>query len=159
MKSIDLLEMTGVIICGFPGIGKSTAAANRTDIVDAESSAFSHPFNPETMRQEANPKFPKNYVKHLKQLASRIGGYSYVLASCHKTVRDEMERQGIPFVVVVPATYLVDEYMARYLKRGDRAEFIGDIYSHWQEWLDEIESRKQPVIHLMEHETLSDILP
>ena len=154
-----LHETTGVIICGFPGVGKSTVAANRTDIVDAESSGFSHPFNPETGQQEADPKFPLNYVEHLKQLASRLGGYQYVLASCHKEVRDELEKQEIPFVVVVPSCGCKDEYMARYLKRGDSAEFIGNVYIHWQEWLDEIESRHQPVIHLTWRETLADILP
>lgn len=159
MNKDYLHEMTGVIVCGFPGCGKSTAAANRTDIVDAESSAFSHPFNPETGQQEENQEFPQNYVEYLKQLASRIGGYNYVLASCHKSVRDELEKQGIPFVVVIPSYDSKDEYMARYLKRGDSAKFIGNVYSHWHDWLYEIESSAQPVIHLDAGETLSDILP
>ena len=158
MKKEDLHKLTGIIICGFPGVGKSTAAANRTDIVDAESSAFSHPFNPETGEREPNKDFPKNYVEHLKKLASVLGGYQFVLASCHKEVRDELEAQGVPFIAVILHVYCMDEYLKRYLKRGDSVQFIENIYNNWTNWIVEIEDTCT-TIHLEEGENLSDILP
>lgn len=158
-KDLNKWEITGVIICGYPGIGKSTAAVNRTDIVDAESSAYSHPFNYETGKHEKNDEFPRNYVEQIKKLASRIGGYQYVLASCHKEVREELDAQSIPYIVVIPDVECKDEYMKRYLKRGDSAEFIAQMYANWEEWHDEIEHNAPVVIHLGAGENLSDILP
>lgn len=152
-------KMTGTIICGYPGVGKSTVASNRTDIVDAESSAFSHPFDPVTMKQEESKDFPANYVDHIERLASELGGYNYILASCHKEVRDELDARGIPYVVVIPGIECKDEYMKRYLKRGDRAEFIAQMYSNWDKWHEEIEENAPAIIHLLAGETLSDILP
>ncbi len=152
-------KMTGKIICGYPGVGKSTVAANRTDIVDAESSGFSHPFNPETFVQEVSSEFPMNYVEHIKKLASKIGGYEYVLVSCHKEVREELDAQGIPYVVVIPEIECKNEYMKRYLKRGDKSEFIAQMYANWEDWHKEIEQNAPAVIHLSAGETLADILP
>ena len=152
-------KMTGKIICGYPGVGKSSAAVNRTDIVDAESSGFSHPFNPETFVHEVSREFPMNYIEHIKKLASEIGGYEYVLVSCHKEVRDELDAQSIPYVVVIPDVGCKDEYLKRYLKRGDKSEFIAQMYANWENWHEEIEQNAPAVIHLSAGETLADILP
>ena len=152
-------KMTGTIICGYPGVGKSTVATNRTDIVDAESSAFSHPFDPVTMKQEVSNDFPRNYIDHIIRLASELGGYSYVLVSCHKEVREELDARSIPYVVVIPHIGCKDEYMKRYLKRGDSAEFIARMYANWDEWHEEIEENAPAVIHLLAGEMLADILP
>lgn len=152
-------KITGLVICGYPGIGKSTVAVNRNDICDAESSAFSHPFNAETGEQELCSDFPANYVDFVKKMASDLGGYKYVLCSCHKTVRDELRKQGVPFVNVIPHFNRKDEYMQRYLKRGDSALFIQCMYDNWDEWHDEIDNSGVATIHLWEGQNLADILP
>lgn len=152
-------EIKGVVICGYPGIGKSTAAANRTDICDAESSAFSHPFDPVTGKQKKSNEFPRNYVDFVSKLITDHGGYRYVLCSCHKEVREELNNRGIPYIVVVPHFNCKDEYMERYLKRGDSVDYIQKMYDCWDEWHDEIDNSGAAVIHLWEGQNLSDILP
>lgn len=152
-------EIKAVVICGYPGIGKTTAAANRTDICDAESSAFSHPFDSATGKQKKSENFPRNYVDFISKLITELGGYRYVLCSCHKEVREELNNHGIPFIVVVPHFNCKDEYMQRYLKRGDNADFIQNMYDCWDEWHDEIDNSGAAVIHLWEGQTLADILP
>ena len=134
-------------------------AVNRTYIVDAESSGYSHPFNFETQEFEVNSEFPKNYVEQIKKLASEIGGYEYVLISCHKEVRNELDAQGIPYVVVIPEVGCKNEYMKRYLKRGDSAEFMARMYANWEDWHEEIEGNAPALIYLSAGEVLADILP
>ena len=67
-------KINGIIICGYPGIGKSTAAYNKMNIEDAESRAYSHNFNPDTCTETENESFPGNYVDALEKLASKSVG-------------------------------------------------------------------------------------
>lgn len=143
------------IICGFPGVGKSTAAAKSKEIVDCESTSFH--YLPGNLTTE-NPNWVKDYVDHIGDLSSNLG-YQYVLLSCHKAVREELARRGVPYVIVAPSSYCRSEYMARYLKRGDSVKFIKNVYDNWAKWLDEIEEDGMPVIWLNEGQTISDVLP
>ena len=152
-------KINGIIICGYPGIGKSTAASNKMNIEDAESRAYSHDFDPDTCTETKNESFPGNYVDALEKLASKNCGYEYVLASCHKEVRDELDKRGLPYIVVMPHFNCKDEYLQRYIKRGDSAEFIGKMYWNWEKWHNEIDNSGCPVVHLWEGQNLSDILP
>ena len=150
-----------MVICGFPGVGKSTAAHNRTNVVDAESSVYSWMFDPSEPNapRKRNPAFPQNYGDHIESLGG-VCGYDVILASCHKEVREELDRRGIDYVFVVPEKNRKDEYMKRYLKRGSDVEFINLLHEKWDVWLDEIENNgKHAVIHLGAGEYISEVLP
>ena len=157
-------KLKGIIICGFPGVGKSYAAQRSTDITDAESSAFHYPTDweninePEKMRTTEDPDWVKKYVDHLVDMASQYG-YRYVLASTHDEVIAELNSRFVPYVVVAPDRSLKDEYLGRYLKRGSDADFIINLNENWDEWLDQIERYSSAVIHLKAGQTISDILP
>lgn len=154
----------GIIICGFPGVGKSYAAQRSPDIEDIESTSFHYPIEweninePEKMRVEENPNWVRDYVDHIENMASEYG-YLYNLVSCHDKVREELDARSIPYIIVVPSKNLKDEYLARYVKRGDSFNFISQIDTHWDEWLAEIEESGMPVIHLRAGQTISEILP
>ena len=162
-------KIKGMIICGFPGVGKSTAATKSREIVDCESTAFHYPADwafyadNKNMGKPApkpveNPNWVSDYVDQIEIMASE-NGYPFVLVSTHLKVREEMDMRGIPYIVVVPKKDAKDEYMARYLMRGDRAEFIQTVYDYWDEWLDEIETHGAPVIHLNKGQVLKEIMP
>lgn len=157
-------EIKGHIICGFPGVGKSAAARMCRDIQDIESTEFHWPTDweninePEKMRYEENPNWVSDYVDHIADMASQYG-YSYNLISCHEKVREEMDARSIPYIIVVPSKDLKDEYLARYLKRGDSFNFINQIDTHWDEWLSEIDECGMPTIHLKAGQYISDVLP
>lgn len=151
----------GLIVCGFPGVGKSTAANNRSDIDDAESSAFGWIFDPEdpVKPRKRNPEFPANYVNHIENVSSRYG-YPIVLVSSHKEVREELDKKGIPYIIVIPRKDAKEEYLRRYIARGSGAEFVCLISQMWDKWIDEIEGDKEhAVIHLEAGEYLDAILP
>ena len=155
-----------LIICGFPGVGKSAAANRCMGACDCESTSFHYYFDPTEVNakhpfgtEKENGEWVKNYVDYIVTAAEENSKYQYILISSHEEVRNELIKRFVPYVVVVPEKSLKDEYLARYVKRGDRAEFIMNIYECWDEWLDAIDKDAPAVIHLKAGQFLSDILP
>lgn len=158
-------KFKAIIICGFPGVGKTSAEQRCRQAIDCESSGFHYIFDPTEVNAKnpagvlkENPNWVKEYVDKLVELATDVR-YHYVLASTHQEVRDELNARFIPYVVVVPDRSLKDEYLVRYVKRGDSAEFIMGIYEYWEDWLKAIDIEAPAVIHLKSGEYLADILP
>ena len=145
-----------IIICGFPGVGKSCAASNRVHILDAESSAFSWIWKMgEPFGKERNPEFPTNYIKHIRNAAKN---YDIVLAASHETVREALKSEGIQYVIVAPRRELKNEYLRRYLERGSDIDFIELLNEKWDEFLTSVENDGAPVIWLEKGEYISDVL-
>lgn len=148
-----------MIICGFPGVGKSCAANNRTNILDAESSAFSWNWNPENLEKgrERNPEFPGNYIRYIKE---NIDKYDVILVSTHKVVREALMAEGVQYIIVVPFHNMLvkNEYMIRYLQRGSDIDFIESLYNEWDDFIGEIANDEAPKIYLGEGQYLSDVL-
>ena len=152
-------KITGLIICGFPGVGKTTAENMVKGVADVESWGFRWKVDKDGFQtHDENENWVCDYVSHIKDMASQYG-YPYVLVTTHKKVREEMDKERIPYVVVVPDRGLRDEYLIRYIKRRDKYSFIKTVYDHWDEWLDEIEASDGPIIHLSAGQTITDILP
>lgn len=158
-------KFNAIIICGFAGIGKTTAEQRCRQTIDCESSSFHYAFDPTEVNGEnphgvfkENQNWVSEYVDKLVELAMDAR-YHYVFASCHKEVRDELAARFLPYICVVPDRNLKDEYLARYVMRGDSAEFIIGMYEHWDERLEKIEKNAPAVIHLKAGQVLADLLP
>ena len=111
--------------------------------------------------------FPQGYVKYLIEVDSDPE-IKYVFASCHKEVREELDRQGVAYIIAAPRQHFKKTYMLNYVRRGNSAAFINKINSNWLDWLKEIDvdyyfSRKKKkqmpyVIWLDKGVYLSDVL-
>jgi len=152
------------IICGFPGVGKTTAAKNR-NILDMESSGFHYKFDPESREFTPNPDWPTNYLDAIEQ-AYLNDHNEIILTSTHEdVVLSLLNNRELPVIVVVPEATLRNEYMIRYLKRGSDPEFIYSMYNNWLGYIEKIyrlvtnDGRKVPVINLKSGQYLSDVLP
>lgn len=145
-----------VIICGFSGIGKSSAAkslaSNNRWVFDFESSDYSH--NPDGTFNDA---FPGNYIDALEESMTHVKGDYYFL-SCHQSVRDELTKRGIKYIIVMPQKEHRNEYLKRWLKRGSSVEFISNMNAHWYDMIDSCIEDYAPTIVLDEHEYLADVL-
>lgn len=112
------------VICGFPGVGKSTVFGRkeeyRVNILDSDSSTFD------------KSQFPANYIAHIKE---HTQGDNIILASSHDTVRAALVAEGIPFHLVFPAEDCKMEYLARYAERGSPAAFVDMMYNKWSEFI------------------------
>ena len=109
----------GVIVCGYPGIGKSTVAKDIPNVIDLESSIF---------YEEDEKTRPENwayfYVKMAIDLA--LNGND-VFLSCHENVREQLslqyfnlygeERSYVAPLVIIPAIELKKEWENRLLDR------------------------------------------
>jgi hypothetical protein len=146
-----------MIICGFPGGGKSCVATNRIHILDLESSAFSWVFDPinHPEGRVRNANFPANYIKAIRNAKECHG---YILTASHQVVRDALKAEGIPYIIVAPKRELKNEYLIRYLQRGNEIEFIELLNEKWDAFLDGIENDGAPVIWLDKGEYMSDVL-
>lgn len=152
-------KRTGLILCGFPGIGKTATqglaeSKGNFGFIDAESSPFRWVQLPNGKRLP-NRDFPDNYIDFVTDCA---GKYKVTMTATHKQVRDEMKRRGIAYIIVAPEKSLKDEYLLRYVARGSDMGLIEQVYDHWDEWLDELEEDGAPVIHLKSGQFLADAI-
>ncbi len=125
--------VTGKVICGFPGVGKSTLFKELKDskykVLDSDSSTFD------------KKDFPSNYIEHIKEKTKE--GYT-ILASSHKEVRDALIKEEMLFTLVYPDKSLKDEYLARYKERGSPQSFIDLLDKNWDTWVgqcDDLDSK------------------
>lgn len=135
-----------LVISAFPGCGKSHLFRNKGErkILDSDSSTFD------------KSKFPENYIDHIK---SNLGKVDIILVSSHKVVRDALVDKGIDFTLVYPNRDIKDEYIQRYIDRGNDDKFVELLRNNWNTWMNELDSqngcRKE---ELKEGEYLSDII-
>lgn len=113
-----------MIICGFPGVGKSTMArASRW--IDLESTPFQKDF--------------ETYARVAKHMSDN--GYN-VMVSTHTELLDQFEKIGVPYTVVVPPLEEKIEYRKRYDARGNSWKFIEHVTENWGQWIGNIVNHK-----------------
>lgn len=142
-----------MVICGFPGVGKSEfyrKFKRKFKILDSDSSKF-----PKT-----NGQFPNNYVDHIEEIIKNHT-VDIIMVSTHASVLDELESRGINHFIAYPTNSLRYEYMRRYMKRGNSFSFIKNIYENWYTFISGIEKRfGEPTVipyPLYSNEYLSDL--
>lgn len=148
-----------MVICGFPGVGKSHIA-HWPGVLDLYSSQFltKQEMDPLGSRIVTNEDWAKDMVLAV-QNELRKGENRYVLVSTHKELRNKLREAGIRYVIVAPGDGLRDEYMQRYLRRGSGADFIYKAGREYSNWLGCISFDDAPVIYLKSGQYLSDVLP
>jgi hypothetical protein len=135
------------VYSAFPGTGKTTYF-NETDkvVLDSDSSKFD------------KKHFPSNYIEHIKNNL-QYDTVDKILVSSHKDVRDEMVKQGIPFVLVYPERELKNEYIKRYKDRGNNDSFVDLLNKNWDNWMDEMDNQKGCYkVKLKSGQYLSDVI-
>ena len=151
-----------LVICGFPGVGKSIAEEKRKDTMDLESSRFKWTIvqDGEDCRYVVNPGWPLNYVNEI--VAQYKNAYRIIiLVSTHKEVIRHLQARKIPFLIVAPSedVKMKNEYLIRFLQRGSTVDFIKDMDANWFRYLREITEHGETVIRLGSGQYLTDILP
>ena len=138
MKLKDI-KKSGKVICGFPGVGKSTLFKELKDsgekVLDSDSSTFD------------KSEFPNNYITHIKNKTAE--GYT-VLGSSHDVVRNALISEKMPFTLVYPNKKLKDEYLKRYEDRGSPDSFIKLLDSNWDKWISQCDELDNDLVTKME---------
>lgn len=149
--------MKHYVVCGFSGVGKSTAEQRHNNVVDFESSGFSHFWAGEKYG-EKNPDFPQNYIDALCEELKKEKRCIYLI-SCHEEVRKELKERGVDYVIVMPKFADKNEYLKRWLRRGSPIEFVKLMDARWVAMHTSCENDTAPKIYLEDYEYIDDVLP
>lgn len=154
-----------MVICGFPGIGKTFTVQNwifsNIKIYDSDSSNFSW-IDKNDHSKGRNPDFPANYIEYIKSIDNKN---SVVLTSSHKEVREALKNAGINYYVVYPnlksfgKDFYLDRIRAR--KNGINSDsFVSLIAENCENWIKDIEetTNKKNIIALTKYTNLEQVI-
>lgn len=145
-KKIKELERA-LIVSAFPGVGKSYAFQHfqkNFTILDSDSSLYSWVYDKNGNKtNQRNPDFPANYMRHIKENLTEV---DFIFVSSHKEVREALNKSGLRYYLAFPYNTEVnkDEWLGRFLKRGNDAKFCDFIMNHWDEFIGEMEIEMYP---------------
>lgn len=146
LKRFNEHSKTTLVVSAFPGCGKSHLFRNKGEskILDSDSSTFD------------KSNFPQNYIEHIK---SNLGNVDLILVSSHKEVREALVDNGIEFTLVYPDNNIKEEYIKRYIDRGNNDKFVELLTNNWNNWIDELDNQTGcEKIKLNTGEFLSDVI-
>ncbi len=154
-----------MVICGFPGIGKTFTVQNwifsNIKIYDSDSSNFSW-IDKNDHSKGRNPDFPANYIEYIKSIDNEN---SVVLTSSHKEVREALKTAGINYYVVYPnlESFGKDFYLDRIRGRENGINsdsFVSLIAENCEDWIRDIEetTNKKNIIALTKYTNLEQVI-
>ncbi len=146
LKRFNEHSKTTLVVSAFPGCGKSHLFRNKGErkILDSDSSTFD------------KSNFPQNYIEHIK---SNLGNVDLILVSSHKEVREALVDNGIEFTLVYPDNNIKEEYIKRYVDRGNNDKFVELLTNNWNNWINELDNQTGcEKIKLNTGEFLSDVI-
>ena len=160
------MEKKTRVIAAYPACGKSYFTENVRDyfdnenpiILDSDSSLFSWIYENGEKTDKRNPDFPQNYINHIKE---NIGKADVIFVSSHSVVRKALGKNKIKFTLVVPKKNCLNEWMIRYINRGNDDDFINTQIDNWYKWLNEIDEEKNTyskLIKLDQRQYISDVI-
>lgn len=130
-----------MIICGFPGVGKSSICRTIPNYVDLESTPF-----------KKNWELYADVIEHMEK------NHYNVFVSSHIQLRKELRKRKINYIFVVPEEDLKDVYIERYKNRGNSESFIKQISDNWNSYVRAMDD-KEIVYRLGADDFLLDALP
>lgn len=151
--------MSAQIIGALAGSGKSSFYKKATlkghTVLDLDSVLYSH-FVDNQGKKISNPFFIENYENAIKR---SVDLYDYILIGTHKEVRDMLRINGIEYTLVLPQLDMMNEYLLRYVHRGDRTSFITGIIDNWDDYIMQMMSESFPnKIVLKPGQFLADVI-
>jgi hypothetical protein len=154
-----------MVICGFPGIGKTYTTQNwnfsNIKIYDLDSSDFSW-IDKNDYFKGRNPNFPANYIEYIKSIDDEN---SVILTSSHKEVREVLKAAGIDYYVVYPnlESFGKDFYLDRIRKRENGINsdsFVSLVAENCEDWIKDIEktTNKKNIIAITKYTELKKVI-
>ena len=143
--------MSAIIISAYPACGKTTyfnkhskyaKGKGTRKILDSDSSKFSWVYDEDGNKtDERNPNFPNNYIEHIKE---NLDKQEIIFISTHDAVREALEKENIPYVVIYPSHDMKSIFLKRMKERGNDEKFIKDQDKHWSKRISALDKSKYP---------------
>ena len=141
-----------MIVCGFPGVGKTHCHRLYPDITaDSDSSRYSW-----LAHGGRNPDFPANYIRRIKRLSLVR---PFVFVSSHQEVRDALQQAGMKFTVVYPDKSSKRVFLERYVNRGSSPMFIQLMADNFDTWVDKLDNASRTgEVEYVKADSLLDVM-
>lgn len=159
-----------IVICGFPGIGKTYASKNfgktyvsknvvmSANSLDMDSSEYHWKTRFDGRKKDEVENWEDKYVDAISETYEGFNALRYIFVSTHAKVREKLRERNIPYIIVRPDEGLRNDYMIKYMKRQSDIDSICKLYENWNAWLFDLELDPMPKITLGYDEYLLDIL-
>ena len=117
-------------------------------ILDSDSSLFSWVYDEAGNKtDQRNPDFPNNYIQHIKE---HLHTEDVIFVSSHKIVREALEKEKIPYILIYPSISSKDEWVRRFKERGNDEKFIKFQEDHWEEFIDDMDKETFPDKYILD---------
>lgn len=141
-----VIPFKGCIICGFPGVGKSSLVRRYRNLYDLDSAFFT---------KDDKQHFPKNIISTIKAMLYSNPSVSDggLLVSTHKEFLDALVDEGLPHLLVIPHREMkYEDWVVRYQQREDSTQFIEQIRDNWEKY------RQDSLTHAENNPTLCTLV-
>ncbi|MDK2899137.1 MAG: hypothetical protein PWQ10_324 [Patescibacteria group bacterium] len=157
----------GIIISGYPGIGKTTASKQHSNIIDLECSDYKWVYKDEntknikkeqrkgTKNRQLNPQWPGNYIEDIINYSLK---YDFILISQQKELRSLLDDKNISYIICFPNLESKEYYINRYEKRGNNTSYITIQKQNYEKWVMELLNSPQQKIILTDNQYLEEYL-
>lgn len=165
-----------MVICGFPGIGKSSYVNSfnphsiwsetldpTIKVYYSDSSHYSW-VDMNNHSKGRHPEFPNNYIKHIKAVNN---DNALVFVSSHKEVRNALKEANIQYVIVYPDLDRCDKHTYIALRIYNREKTFDGLTNllikNWDAWISEIDKEEYGIKVKIDHtvyleDLISDII-
>lgn len=159
-----------MIIAGFSGVGKTTFCQQNPHAIDVICMPFKYSnfFDvsrkigaDESIKAHEELKLRKDWFLYYYWVIKCLIRYcpeKYIVIPTIGIIMDFLDRDHIPYTVVVPDISLKGEYEERYKKRGNSQGFLDVFIGEWDYWIENLNNRKAEKIVLKGNEFLTDVL-
>ena len=136
--------MSARVIAALAGTGKSSffkaATLKGYKVLDLDSVLYSHFIDYQGNKID-NPFFLENYRN---AIIRNMDIYDFILIGTHKELREMLKDYNIQYTLIYPKISLMNEYLLRYIHRGDSNRFITSIMDNWDEYIVQMMSDNYP---------------
>lgn len=157
--------MSGIVISGFGGVGKTELSKKYSNVIDLESIFWKWYYNEDINKnvehfksyknRTQNPNFPQNYIEAIKE---NLNKYDIVLIAYSDIICNSLKKNKIDFFLCYPDKKAKDIYIERFRKRGNNKNFINKNIELFEIAVEKAEKMEGQKIVLYGNETLENYL-
>ena len=162
-----MLDKNAIIICGWAGIGKSTLQKKYKNAIDLESITYKWDYDKKLLKQfnheqlkalktrKINPNWPANYLSDINK---SIKQYDIILVAYSRYIIDLLVKNNYDFYLCYPDYQFKDEYIERYLTRGNNENYLNTIKTEFETEFNYLSSLPFKKLNIFKGEFLEDVL-